>query len=157
MKTTQNISRTEYLYSQYEAALENKDFIQMANATAEAILSISQMTDERFVHHSEGVCPACYEKCCELHLMSGLYAVCHKDKLKWAHPMESHCTSITEKEYQDNQKLLDTYTEVRPLFLLKQHSEEVIRPLDSDAPINADARDCAQTDNVAGENIDSGD
>ena len=108
------------LIKDYKDALQTRNFVAMANLAA---LCIQEMTDRsHYTVEHFGVCPECQETDGCLHVGSDEWLICHKHKAKWyvGSNLLSTWREMTEEEFENNHKLLETYSDVKPLHILQR-------------------------------------
>jgi len=109
-------------FEEYRGALENRDFVAMANLAARYITGVSadhrhQCTIEHF-----GVCPQCLKTDGCYHVGRSEWFVCHEHRAKWkvGENLFSSWREMTDEQFQANAEMLAGYYEVEPIHVVEK-------------------------------------
>ena len=114
------------LLSRYHEALKSKDFVAMSNLAGLCLQEMPEICRSQFCLDHFGVCPKCLETDGCLHVGRDEWFVCREHKAKWyvGSNLFSVWREMTDEEFKNNEELLESYKDIKPIHLLERNNSE---------------------------------
>ena len=121
------------IVKRYRLALENRDFVAMANLAALCIQTMSEKHGYQYAVEHFGACPECLKTDGCYHVGRAEWFVCHEHKVKWfaGSNLFSAWRDMTDEQFEANAEMLTGYRDIEPIHLVEgpnPESETGIRP-----------------------------